>query len=986
MLGFPTQPDGLRVRTMPFADLSPCTELTPAHGGLCDSSSAQDELARLREWMALSGDVYWVCDPSGRLTHVEDATGAFPMWANATGKLVWMLDGASSDAEGPSHLQQAVQTQRACRDVAMSGLGADGVVHSWTLSARPRMDAQGRYQGHLGTVRDTSALKKAKQTVQYQKALTTQLADRVPGMLFQLRKNSRGWLTFPFANAAMLELYQVDPAEARHDASPVFARLLPVDYVRCRAALEASERTLTPWVQTYRVQLPDGRLAWHASNAMPHREEDGSVVWSGFATDTTERVDADAQLQRAHEQLHARTHLMDATLESLSQGVMLLSEEGRVTYYNQRLLSLLGLPDGLLARQPLFDQVVTWQLEMGHLGPNAQHGQLADWYRTDENGKHVFPPQYTRTNALGYVLEVKSHPMSGGGWVRTFADVTDHVKAGEALERSELHLRTLFDAIPDRVWLKDPEGVFVMCNTAAARGYGLGVHDIVGRTEAELAQDPALVQSYLNTDVHALQSHTPVTYEQGLPRAGDLADTLTFEVVKRAVLDPGGHALGVLGLARDVSERKRADAQIERLAFYDPLTGLCNRRLFHDRLEQAQSAGTRNQHWAAVCFIDLDNFKDLNDTQGHDQGDLLLQQVGKRLQSAVRDQDTVARLGGDEFVVLLEELGQDEAQAALYASTVGEKLLATLNQPYTLQRGEHHNTPSMGITLFRDHQERVEDVLKRADMAMYQSKSAGRNTVRFFDPRMQEAVQRRAELARDLREALSRDELTLYSQPVVDGMGRVLGHEALLRWCQPQRGMVSPAEFIPVAEQTGLILSIGEWVLHKACQHLTAWASDPVKADWTLAVNLSARQLRLPDFVQTVHKTLQSTGARPTHLKLELTESLLLHDVEDTIVKMGELAQAGIRFSLDDFGTGYSSLSYLKRLPLSLLKIDQSFVRDLLTDPNDAVIAHTILQLADSLGLEVVAEGVENDGQKQLLQVMGCKAFQGYLFGRPAPM
>ena len=292
----------------------------------------------------------------------------------------------------------------------------------------------------------------------------------------------------------------------------------------------------------------------------------------------------------------------------------------------------------------------------------------------------------------------------------------------------------------------------------------------------------------------------------------------------------------------------------------------------------------------------------------------------------------------------------------------------------------------MGITLFKDHQERVEDVLKRADLAMYQSKSAGRNTVRFFDPDMQETVQRRSELARDLREALDRDELSLYSQPVVNGLGTVLGHEALLRWRHPQRGMVSPAEFIPVAEQTGLILSIGDWVLHQACKCLAEWARDPVMADWTLAVNLSARQLRQPDFVQQVHHALQSTGARSTHLKLELTESLLLHDVEDTIVKMSELAKVGIRFSLDDFGTGYSSLSYLKRLPLSLLKIDQSFVRDLLTDPNDAVIAHTILQLADSLGLDVVAEGVENEGQKQLLQVMGCKAFQGYLFGRPAPM
>ena len=277
-------------------------------------------------------------------------------------------------------------------------------------------------------------------------------------------------------------------------------------------------------------------------------------------------------------------------------------------------------------------------------------------------------------------------------------------------------------------------------------------------------------------------------------------------------------------------------------------------------------------------------------------------------------------------------------------------------------------------------------MLKRADVAMYQSKSAGRNTVRFFDPAMQAAVQLRSELARELRDALAKDELSLYSQPVVNEGGTVRGHEVLLRWIHPQRGLVSPVEFIPVAEQTGLIVAMGDWVLRQACRHLVAWAQDAERLDWTLAVNLSARQLRLPDFVARVRRILQETGAKPTQLKLELTESLLLHDVEDTIVKMSELAADGIRFSLDDFGTGYSSLSYLKRLPLTILKIDKSFVRDLLTDPNDAIIAVTILQLAESLGLDVVAEGVETEGQMQMLESMGCKAFQGYLFGRPAPM
>lgn len=978
---------------MPFADLPPSKDLTPASGNPCVGASALNDPAKLQALLALSGNVYWACDASGRLTWIDGAGGdghgdsGTSVWQGALGKPIWDLGAAPpSRADASLQLRQMVLAREAFDGVELCCVSPDGAVCWLVLNARPRVDSGGAHFGFHGSAHDISTLKKAQQTVQYQKALTAQLSERVPGMLFQLRKDSRGGLTFPFASSAMADLFGIEPDDARRDAAPVFARLLPADYVQCRAALEASELTLTPWVQTYRVQLPDGGVSWHTVNAMPCVEGDGSVVWSGFVSDTTERVDADAQLQRAHQQLHARTHLMDATLDSLSQGVMLLSAQGRVTYYNRRLLTLLGLPDALLARQPLFEQVIEWQLEMGHFGLQADREHLSDWYRTAEDGKVNFAALYLRTQPSGVVLEVRSHEMADGGWVRTFADVTEHVRAGQALARSQLHLRALFDAIPDRVWLKDTAGRFIMCNPAAAQALGQDPDRMAGLTDAELDSSAGMPADSSETDQRALNSHAPVMYEQAMSLVPGGPPIGVFEVVKRAVFDHNGEPMGVLGMARDVTERKRADAQIERLAFYDPLTGLCNRRLFHDRLEQAQAASTRSQQWAAVCFIDLDNFKDLNDTQGHDQGDVLLQQVAKRLLAAVREQDTVARLGGDEFVVLLEELGQDEAQAALFANTVGEKLLEALNHPYMLHRGEHHNTPSLGLTLFRDHQERIEDVLKRADLAMYQSKSAGRNTVRFFDPQMQETVQRRSELARDLREALSRDELSLYSQPVVDGAGNVLGHEALLRWRHPQRGMVSPAEFIPVAEQTGLILPIGDWVLRHACKHLAAWAQDPAKTHWTLAVNLSARQLRQTDFVQLVHKALQATGARPDRLKLELTESLLLTDVEDSITKMGELATVGIRFSLDDFGTGYSSLSYLKRLPLSLLKIDQSFVRDLLTDPNDAVIAHTILQLADTLGLEVVAEGVENEGQKQLLQVMGCKAFQGYFFGRPAPM
>ena len=411
-----------------------------------------------------------------------------------------------------------------------------------------------------------------------------------------------------------------------------------------------------------------------------------------------------------------------------------------------------------------------------------------------------------------------------------------------------------------------------------------------------------------------------------------------------------------------------------------------NRRLLLDRLNQAvTSAGRHNAHGALV-FIDLDNFKVLNDTLGHHMGDVLLKQVAGRLSECVRSIDTVARLGGDEFVVMLEELGTSATEAAAQAEAVGKKILGALNQYYELGGQMHHSSPSIGVTLFHDQLQSVEELLKRADLAMYQAKAAGRNTLRFFDPIMQAAVTARAVMEVDLRLALERQEFLLYFQPVVNAYRTTTGVEALLRWQHPQRGMVLPAEFIPVAEQSGLILPLGQWVLEAACAQLVRWSSSAATRGLTMAVNVSARQFRHPDFTVRLLDLLRVSGANPYRLKLELTESMLLTDFEDVIVKMGELRSIGVNFALDDFGTGYSSLSYLKRLPLDQLKIDQSFVRDVLTDPNDAVIARTILSLARSLDLSVVAEGVETQGQFQFLLDSGCKAFQGYWLGRPVPI
>lgn len=437
---------------------------------------------------------------------------------------------------------------------------------------------------------------------------------------------------------------------------------------------------------------------------------------------------------------------------------------------------------------------------------------------------------------------------------------------------------------------------------------------------------------------------------------------------------------------RNITERKKTDERIKELAFFDQLTGLPNRLLLQDRLKQAMVASSRSGIFCALLFMDVDNFKNLNDTLGHDMGDALLKQIGLRLTLCVREGDTVARLGGDEFVVVLAGLNTDKAEAAKGIKTVVRKMSVALNQPYQVGGVLYNSTASMGVTLFKGDLINTDDLMKQADLAMYKSKEAGRNTLRFFDPNMELAVMKRAGMENDLRRAIDEKQFVLHYQAQIVGENHITGAEVLLRWEHPQRGKVTPAEFIPLAEETGLILILGKWVLETACTRLVVWADQLGMADLTIAVNVSANQFRYPDFVDLVLNILKKTGANPRRLKLELTESLLIADVEDTIEKMFALKAKGICFSLDDFGTGYSSLSYLKRLPLDQLKIDQSFVRDILTDPNDAAIARTIVALGQSLGLGVIAEGVETEAQRNFLAVSGCHAYQGYFFSQPLPV
>jgi diguanylate cyclase (GGDEF)-like protein/PAS domain S-box-containing protein len=559
-------------------------------------------------------------------------------------------------------------------------------------------------------------------------------------------------------------------------------------------------------------------------------------------------------------------------------------------------------------------------------------------------------------------------------------------RAAAELERRDADARireqaSLLDKAQDAIIVRGIDHRIHFWNKSAERLYGWRAEEVVGRS----------MEKMLFPQSAAFNEATRQVMEFG-EWSGEIAQqrkhgsTLMVEGRWTLVRDEQGAATSILCINTDITQRKAAEQKIQRLAFYDSLTQLPNRLLLLERLQQAISVANSGQRVGALLFIDLDNFKNLNDTLGHDKGDLLLKQVAQRLTASLRENDTVARLGGDEFVLLLEDLGPDPVQAAAQAEAIGHKIIGSFNLPFYLDSYEYFSTPSIGVTLFNDTVCSVDELLKRADIAMYQAKACGRNAMRFFDPGMQAVVSARAELEADMRHGLLENEFILHYQPQVLSDGSINGAEVLLRWQHPRRGLVSPMEFIPLAEDTGLITALGEYVLEAACRQLAAWSAMPDLRQLGLSVNVSAYQFRHPDFVDAALDIIDRSGADPHKLKLELTESLLVADVEEIIAEMSILKARGVGFSLDDFGTGYSSLSYLKRLPLDELKIDQSFIRDVLTDPNDAVIARTIVALGQSLGLAVIAEGVETEAQREFLANNNCHAYQGYLFSKPLPL
>ncbi|WP_114974128.1 EAL domain-containing protein [Rhodoferax ferrireducens] len=792
------------------------------------------------------------------------------------------------------------------------------------------------------------------------------ITSRAPGLLYEYLLRPDGSSCFPFASEGLREIYGLSPQEVAADAAPILALIHPDDAPGVAASVEASAQSLEPWVHEYRVRAADGTVRWLAGNAMPQKQADGSVLWHGFVFDTTRRNQHKAALM-------AEQARLQATLSAIPDLLFELGLDGRIYAYHSPRADLLAAPPEDFLGRKVSDI----------LPPDAAAVGMAALQEANEYG-HSSGTQYALDLPQGkmwFELSVARKARQDDEELRFIVlarDITERKLADAQLRIAA----TAFES-EEGMFITDPSGLILRVNQAFSRITGFSASEAIGKKPSLLSSGCHDAAFYAAMRESIEQSGSWQGEIWNRRRNGEVfPEWLTITAVR----DEQQTVTHYVSTLADITKRKAAEAEIQQMAYYDSLTGLPNRRLFTDRLQQALAKGARRHRNGALLFIDLDNFKNLNDTYGHDQGDMLLRQVAERLNYCVRDGDTVARFGGDEFVVMLQDLSDNPTEAATQARAVGQKMLDTLGQPYQFGHFTYHSSASVGVALFNENHDAVDELLKRADLALYQAKDAGRNTLRFFDLESQTALTARAELEADLRHSLQEREFLLYYQPQVNERGRLTGVEALLRWSHPRRGMVPPAHFIPLAEDTGLILPLGQWVLETACRQLQQWAVQPHTAHLTLSVNVSALQFHRETFVDDVLAVIECTGAPASRLKLELTESLLIKDMEGIISKMLTLKARGVGFSLDDFGTGYSSLSYLKRLPLDQLKIDRSFLLGALTNPKDAALVRATVTLGQSLGMMVIAEGVETPAQRDFLEREGCCNFQGYYFGHPGPV
>lgn len=681
--------------------------------------------------------------------------------------------------------------------------------------------------------------------------------------------------------------------------------------------------------------------------------------------------------------------LQHSIFEHAGRAIILTDADGLIIYFNPAAQKMLGYTwEELVCREtPLIFHLAEEVCERASALSGEQGGEVSPDFSVFIAGlgpdRQQIEADWTYVRKDGSSLPVSltiSQLRADSGEIQGYLGIAADISKRRKLEQ-DLRIAAIAFESQAAIMVTDAHQCILQVNKAFSKLTGYSAEDAIGQTPSMLKsgwQDAAFYAEMWR------QLRETGHWQGEIWNRRKNGEIFPEWLTISGVRDGGGNLTHFVSTFSDISNLKVAESEIHNLAFYDPLTSMPNRRLLLNRLEKACSTSKRSGQHGALLMIDLDHFKTLNDTLGHDVGDHLLIEVANRLGECIREGDTAARLGGDEFIVMLENLGRDAEGAGVQAEIVAEKIRFELARPYMLNGDtEYFRSASVGISLFYGHDKTADVLLKQADIALYKAKDAGRNTIRFFDNAMQTALDERAALEAGLRRALSRGELLLHVQPQVDTERKLIGAEVLLRWQPPNCPMVLPGDFIPLAEDTGLIVPIGLWVLDRACAELSRWAADAHTAGLYMAVNVSARQFRQPDFVMQVGDALSRYDANPSLLKLELTESLLLDNVEDVVEKMQALRRMGVRFSLDDFGTGYASLSYLKRFPFEQLKVDRSFIRDIMTNSDDAGIVRAIIAMGNTLRLNVVAEGVEDSDQHAYLVRHGCSLFQGYLFGKP---
>jgi len=728
----------------------------------------------------------------------------------------------------------------------------------------------------------------------------------------------------------------------------------------------------------YRFRHGDGTWRWFRDTLCLLAAADGSPLEVvGCMMDITEHKrladslrEKNSHLENAH-RIEQQLKRYEAIVQSSKDAIISKTLDGIIATWNPGAEKMFGYSADEIIGKP-----------MTILFPDDRLDEEAEVLRKIAQGTKVEYFETLRTRKDGTPIRISAtiSPVvdSNGviiGASKIARDITEHADLHD-----ELKILAIAFESDDGILITDKDSRIVRVNRAFTKITGYAKEEALGKK-------PSLLKSGRHDD-NFYRAMYEKLHSEGFWRGeiwdrhkdGHIYPKLTTIT---AVKNDNGEIINYIATFSDITERVEAELKIKNLAFYDTLTALPNRRLMMDRLKHKLLAEARRPDYGALLFIDLDNFKTLNDTRGHDIGDQLLQETAKRLQACVREADTVSRFGGDEFVIMLEALGEQRELAATRAGAVGNKILAALSQPYQLAGCEHIGSSSIGIALFGNLPVAMDELLRRADMAMYEAKKAGRNALRFFDPAMQHLLEHQAELESDLRKALKNQEFRLYYQLQTDDQSAPIGVEALLRWNHPRQGVINPDQFIALAEETGLIVPIGLWVLETACAQIKAWENDAKARGLRVSVNVSARQFYQPDFSEQVESLIKRFGINPARLMLELTESVVVRDIMDTLKKMEYLNGIGISFAMDDFGTGYSSLSQIKRLPFQELKIDQSFVRDILADSGSMAIVDAIIGMGRAMGIKVIAEGVETEEQKKLLAEHGCDALQGYFISRP---